>query len=290
MMEKKWDLSEKRKFTAEDLREIMRKLLGPDGCPWDRAQTHTSIRKNLIEEAYETVDAIDTGASERIKDELGDVLLQVYFHAEMAEKAGEFSFEDITDNISRKLISRHTHIFGNDRADTPDAVLSVWDKNKMLEKNQSTFAQTLLDLPAGLPSLMKSDKIQKRAAKAGFDWPDAKGAREKIDEELSEIEFELIRDKKISYAGVDPGKEPDRFSRLESEIGDLFFAAVNFSRLLGVDSEVALNRANDCFIRRFSAMEDQAKQDGMTLNSLNPEKMDRLWEEVKQREKKDENR
>lgn len=290
MMEKKWDLSEKRKFTAEDLREIMRKLLGPDGCPWDRAQTHTSIRKNLIEEAYETVDAIDTGASERIKDELGDVLLQVYFHAEMAEKAGEFSFEDITDNISRKLISRHTHIFGNDRADTPDAVLSVWDKNKMLEKNQSTFAQTLLDLPAGLPSLMKSDKIQKRAAKAGFDWPDAKGAREKIDEELSEIEFELIRDKKISYAGVDPGKEPDRFSRLESEIGDLFFAAVNFSRLLGVDSEVALNRANDRFIRRFSAMEDQAKQDGMTLNSLNPEKMDRLWEEVKQREKKDENR
>jgi len=290
MMEKKWDLSEKRKFTAEDLREIMRKLLGPDGCPWDRAQTHTSIRKNLIEEAYETVDAIDTGASERIKDELGDVLLQVYFHAEMAEKAGEFSFEDITDNISRKLISRHTHIFGNDRADTPDAVLSVWDKNKMLEKNQSTFAQTLLDLPAGLPSLMKSDKIQKRAAKAGFDWPDAKGAREKIDEELSEIEFELIRDKKISYAGVDPGKEPDRFSRLESEIGDLFFAAVNFSRLLGVDSEVALNRANDRFIRRFSVMEDQAKQDGMTLNSLNPEKMDRLWEEVKQREKKDENR
>lgn len=266
----------------------MERLLGPGGCPWDRAQTHESIRKNLIEEAYETVDAIDTGDPDRIKDELGDVLLQVYFHAAMAERDGAFSVDDVADNICRKLISRHTHIFGNDRADSPEAVLSVWEKNKMLEKKHSTFSQTLRDVPAGLPALMKSEKLQKRAAKSGFDWPDAAGAREKIDEELDETERELISDGALSYKKVDPNQEPGRYARLESEIGDLLFAVVNYARLLGVDPEVALNGANGRFTKRFSLMEEEATRRGTALGGQSLEKLDELWEYAKEREHENE--
>jgi len=284
-MKETWDLSEDRKYSSGDLRRIMDRLLGPDGCPWDRAQSHQSIRKNLIEEAYETVDAIDTGDPDRIKDELGDVLLQVYFHSAMAERDGTFSLDDVTDNISRKLIFRHSHVFGSDRADSPDAVLSVWEKNKMLQKNQINFSQTLLDVPKGLPALMKSEKLQRRAAKAGFDWPDARGARRKIEEELAEAERELLSDGVPSYDKVDPEREPERFSRLESEIGDLLFATVNYSRLLGVDPEVALNRANERFTRRFSRMEEEAGNRGSDLTSLSLDEMDRIWEFIKEREK-----
>lgn len=286
-MENTWDLSEQRKFTSEDLRLIMERLLGPGGCPWDQAQTHESIRKNLIEEAYETVDAIDSGDPDRVKDELGDVLLQVYFHSAMAERDGEFSLDDVADNVCRKLISRHSHIFGKDHADSPEAVLSVWEKNKMLEKNQSTFSQTLLDVPAGLPALMRSEKLQRRAAKSGFDWPDAGGARDIIDEELGEVERELLLDGKPSYKKVDSDMEPERFSRMESEIGDLFFAAVNYARLLGVDPEVALNRANGRFTRRFIMMEEEAQRRDLEFDILSLEEMDRLWEYVKEREYKE---
>ncbi|MBN1891311.1 MAG: nucleoside triphosphate pyrophosphohydrolase [Clostridiales bacterium] len=285
-----WDVKKEELFTTEDLRKIMQRLLGPDGCPWDRVQTHESIRKNIIEEAYETVDAIDTGDPDRIKDELGDVLLQVYFHSAMAERDGSFTLDDVADNICRKLISRHTHVFGHDRADSPDEVLSVWEKNKMHEKKQSTFSQTLADVPQGLPALMKSEKLQRRAAKAGFDWPDAKGAREKIDEELGEVEEELCSDGKPSYEKLDPNSEPERFSRVESEIGDVFFAAVNYARLLGVDPEVALNRANDRFTRRFSIMETEARECGLDLSAMSLEEMDLLWESAKEKRARDEDR
>lgn len=290
MMSDPWDLQREELFTTEDLRKIMQRLLGPDGCPWDRAQTHESIRKNIIEEAYETVDAIDTGDSARIKDELGDVLLQVYFHSAMAERDGEFTLDDVADNICRKLISRHTHVFGKDRADSPEEVLSVWEKNKMHEKNQSTFSQTLADVPQGLPALMKSEKLQRRAAKAGFDWPDAKGAREKIDEELGEVEEELRSEGKSPYGKLDPNEEPKRFSRVESEIGDLFFSAVNYARLLGVDPEVALNRANDRFTQRFSLMETEAMERGLDLSAMSIEEMDSLWESAKVKRAQDEDR
>ncbi|NLO61946.1 MAG: nucleoside triphosphate pyrophosphohydrolase [Clostridiaceae bacterium] len=285
-----WNLSDNRKFAPEDLRAIMDRLLGPDGCPWDKVQTHRSIRKNLIEEAYETVDAIDIGDPDRVKDELGDVLLQVYFHSAMAEREGTFSLDDVADNICRKLISRHSHVFGTDSADSPEAVLSVWEKNKMAEKNQNNFSQTLADVPTGLPALMRSEKLQKRAAKAGFDWPDALGAREKIDEELSEIECELIRDGSLSYSKVDAGDEPERYDRLESETGDLLFAVVNYARLLGMDPEVALNRANERFLRRFSKMEAAAEKRGVRLDTLALAEMDHLWDEVKKKGDVDEDR
>ena len=242
-------------YTIEDFIAVIRRLLAPDGCPWDRVQTHASLRQNLIEEAYETVDAIDSGHTDRIKDELGDVLLQVVFHAALAERDGEFTFTDITDNISRKLISRHSHVFGSDEADSPDAVISVWDKNKMREKGHSTFAQTLTDVPSGLPALMRGEKLQKRAAKAGFDWPDAQGALEKVKEEMLEIEEALSRNGRPLYNKLHAESDFEVFDEVESEVGDLLFAAVNYARLLGIDPETALNRTNAKFVRRFGAVE-----------------------------------
>lgn len=288
MASKDWDLNQEGLFSGEDLRNIMRRLLEPDGCPWDRVQTHETIRKNLIEEAYETVDAIDSGNPERIMDELGDVLLQVVFHAAIAEKNGNFTYDHVTNSICRKLIYRHSHVFGSDSADSPEAVLSVWDKNKMLEKGHTSFSQTLQDVPEGIPALMRSEKLQKRAAKAGFDWPDAKGALDKISEELKEISDELLDSGASLYEKVDSGRSPDLYSRVEEEVGDLLFAAVNYSRLLGIDPEVALNRANNKFIGRFSSMEAIAVSRGDKLDEMNLAQMDEVWEIAKEGERKNE--
>jgi len=274
-------------YSMDDFLSVIRRLLAPDGCPWDRVQTHDSLRRNLIEEAYETVDAIESGIADRIKDELGDVLLQVVFHAAIAERDGNFTFTDVTDNISRKLISRHTHVFGNDEADSPDAVLSVWDKNKMLEKGQTSFSQTLTDVPHGLPALMRAEKLQRRAAKAGFDWPDAQGALEKVAEELSEIEEALTLNGKSLYGKLNIEKDPVVYDQVEAEMGDFLFAAVNYARLLGIDPEVALNRTNQKFIRRFSQVETLATGEGKILEKMNLEEMDLLWDAVKAAEKKE---
>lgn len=276
-------------YTIEDLLSILARLLAPDGCPWDRSQTHESLRRNMIEEAYETVDAIDTGLPARIKDELGDVLLQVGLHAALAERDGEFTFTDVTDNICRKLISRHTHVFGKDEADSPDAVISVWDKNKMLEKGHTSFSQTLLDVPTGLPALMRADKLQKRAAKAGFDWPDAQGALLKVTEELAEIEEALTENGKSLFGMLRAEKEPAVYEQVEGEIGDFLFAAVNYARLLGIDPEVALNRTSRKFVRRFAEVEALTSGTDKALDEMTLEEMDRLWDAVKAQEKKEVN-
>lgn len=272
-------------YTFEDFQSILRRLLAPDGCPWDRAQTHETLRRNMIEEAYEAVDAIDSGAPARIKDELGDVLLQVGLHCAIADRDGEFTFDDVTDNISRKLISRHTHVFGKDEADSADAVISVWDRNKMNEKGHTSFTQTLLDVPEGLPSLMRADKLQKRAAKAGFDWADAQGALLKVTEELVEIEDALSENSKPLFGRLDAEKEPEVYEQVEGEIGDFLFAAVNYARLLGIDPEVALNRSNRKFIRRFSQVETLAAGTDKALTEMSLEEMDLLWDAVKAKEK-----
>lgn len=273
------------KYTIEDLIAVVRRLFAPDGCPWDRAQTHESLRRNLPEEAYEAVDAIDSGRSERIADELGDVLLQVLMHSAIAERDGEFLFDDVTDNLSRKLISRHSHVFGTDTADSPDAVLTVWDKNKMREKGHASFSETLTDVPAGLPALMRADKLQKRAAKAGFDWPDAAGAREKINEELAEVEDVLLKNGKPLYEKLSAEKDAAVHREAEAEVGDLLFACVNYARLLGIDPEIALNRTNTKFIRRFTGVEALAQADGRKLDEMPLEEMDLLWDQVKKTEK-----
>ncbi len=273
------------KYTIEELIAVVRRLFAPDGCPWDRAQTHESLRRNLPEEAYEAVDAIDSGRSERIADELGDVLLQVLMHSAIAERDGEFLFDDVTDNLSRKLISRHSHVFGTDTADSPDAVLTVWDKNKMREKGHASFSETLTDVPAGLPALMRADKLQKRAAKAGFDWPDAAGAREKINEELAEVEDVLLKNGKPLYEKLSAEKDAAVHREAEAEVGDLLFACVNYARLLGIDPEIALNRTNAKFIRRFTGVEGLAQKDGRKLDEMSLEEMDLLWDQVKKTEK-----
>lgn len=263
------------------LMDIMRRLMGPDGCPWDQVQTHESIRKNLIEEAYEAVDAIDAKDSEKIKDELGDVLLQVVFHAVIAEQSGEFDLDDIAENLSQKLITRHSHVFGQDQADSPDEVLSVWDKNKMKEKGQQTFAETLLDVPCGLPALMRSEKLQKRAAKARFDWPDAHGALEKIFEEIEEVRQVYHLAQREPFSKINNSADVSLYSKIENEVGDFLFAAVNFSRLMGIDPEVALNRANNKFVNRFSNMEKMAEKERRLLKEMSLEEMDKYWEKAK---------
>lgn len=286
-----FDLSRQgeKQYGTEDLLAVIRRLMAPDGCPWDRVQTHESLRRNLVEEAYETVDAIDSGIPGRIMDELGDVLLQVVFHAAIAERSEEFTFLDVTDNLSRKLISRHSHVFGSDEADSPDAVISVWDKNKMLEKGQTSFSETLADVPEGLPALMRSEKLQKRAAKAGFDWPDASGALEKIREEAGEVEEALRRSGKPLFGKLHAEKDPEVYSEVEAEIGDLLFAAVNYARLLGIDPEIALNRSNRKFIRRFTRVEDLAAIHGRRLEEMELDEMDELWNAVKADERKEKN-
>lgn len=273
------------KYNLSDLRRVMAFLIGENGCPWDRVQTHQTIRKNLIEEAYEAVDAIDSGDPNRVKDELGDVLLQVFFHSAIAEKNAAFDIDSVADNLCRKLISRHSHLFGDDYADNPDDVLRLWDKNKMKEKAQVSFAETLADVPEGLPALMRSEKLQKRAAKAGFDWPDAKGALDKISEETEEIMRAFEESGSPLHSKIEYNDNPELFNAVEDEMGDLLFASVNYARLLGVDPEVALNRANNKFIKRFTEMENMVMDQLGGLRSLSLEEMDQLWEAAKEKER-----
>lgn len=270
----------KERYTLDELLTIMAFLRSDSGCPWDRVQTHDSLRKNLVEEAYETIDAIDSGKPERLCDELGDVLMQVVFHAQMAMEAGAFDFNDVVGGICRKLISRHTHLFGQDQASTPAEVLDNWEKNKRLEKGLSSHAQVLADVPRSLPALQRSYKVQQKAVRAGFDWSDASGPRQKIDEELAEINQVLLKN-----GDGGPGGSPDFERLVAGEVGDLLFAVVNYARHLHVQPEMALNQATEKFIRRFAAVEQLARDRAMILDDMTLEQLDRLWDEVKQQER-----
>jgi len=257
----------KEHFTVAELLDLMAFLRSDQGCPWDREQTHRSLRQNLLEEAYEVIDAIESGKPDRLCDELGDVLMQVVFHAQMAQEAGAFTFSDVVAAICNKLISRHTHIFGPDRAATPDAVIPNWEKNKKREKGLDSQTQVLLDVPRALPALQRSYKVQQKAAQVGFDWDKADGPRQKIEEELAEI------------------KEASNQDHLEDELGDLLFSVVNYARHLKVQPEMALNRSTEKFIRRFAALEARAEASNLKLGALSLSEMDRLWDDVKQDEK-----
>ncbi len=257
----------KEHFDITELIDLMAFLRSDQGCPWDREQTHRSLRQNLLEEAYEVIDAIESGKPDRLCDELGDVLMQVVFHAQMAQEAGAFTFSDVVTAICNKLISRHTHIFGPDRAATPDAVIANWEKNKKREKGLDSQTQVLLDVPRALPALQRSYKVQQKAAQVGFDWDKADGPRQKIEEELAEIKEAFDQD------------------RLEDELGDLLFSVVNYARHLKVQPELALNRSTEKFIRRFAALEARAEAGNLKLGTLSLSEMDRLWDDVKQDEK-----
>lgn len=237
----------------ERLVAIMARLRGPDGCAWDRAQSWASIAPYTIEEAYEVADAIDRGDPAELKDELGDLLLQVVFHSRIAEEIGAFALADVVTAISDKMERRHPHIFGN-AADTPG-----WEAIKAAERDRHDDDSVLSGVALGLPALLRADKLQRRAARVGFDWPDASGPLAKIIEELDEI------------AAASPAE-------IEEEVGDMIFAAVNYARHLGVDAEAALRHANAKFERRFQAMEARA---GRTFAGLDLSAKEALWQQVK---------
>lgn len=257
---------EKPRYDFNDLAEIVKILRAPGGCPWDMAQTHKSIRSNFIEETYEAIEAIDNGDAELLREELGDVLLQVVLHAEMEREEGSFDLDGVCDDVCKKLIIRHPHVFGDKTADNEAQALQNWDAVKMQTKKQKTQTEAMLGVSKALPSLMRSEKIQKKAAKAGFDWDSVDGALEKLLEEYNELK-----------AAVESGTDAQR----EEELGDLLFSAVNVSRFLGIDSEHALYKACDKFTERFSRVEQLALERGIDMKSAGIEQLDSLWDEVK---------
>ena len=261
------DLLEKRRFTVADLQEIIVRLRKPDGCPWDRVQTNASIKMAAVEEAYELVDAIDCEDDEKILEETGDILMQAVFHAVLKEETGAFDFTDVVTGVCQKLITRHTHVFGEDKAADDAGALSVWEKNKMAEKHQLTYADSVNDVPKCFPAAMRAQKIGKRAAKAGMDFNSVEAAAERLQEELTEF-FEAYRNKDGAAT--------------EKELGDLLFAAVNIGRKAGCDCEKALKESAERFAKRFTLAEKIALADGKMVTELTEAEWDKYYLAAKQ--------
>lgn len=255
------------RFGYEDLERIMHRLRAPGGCPWDREQTHDSLKKTMIEECYETLDAIDRKDDAGLCEELGDVLLQCVFHAEIAQEQARFTGRDVTTGIVQKLIYRHPHIFGTSRADTAEAVLTKWEQLKKAEKHFDTQSEVLRAVPKNLPALMRAYKLQKKAAQVGFDWENAEQAFPKLAEETDELYRAMRGD-----------------GNTAEEAGDLLFAAVNVARLLHIDPEEALSSACEKFTQRFCSMEELALTNGRSLESMKLFEQDELWKTVKNAE------
>jgi tetrapyrrole methylase family protein/MazG family protein len=250
-----------------DLLKVMARLRGPGGCPWDAEQTHQTLGRHLLEEAHETLDAIDSGDQERLREELGDLLLQVVFHAEMARQEGTFDADDVAEGIVRKLIRRHPHVFGDVTVDSASDVLVNWERIKAEEKGGDRPLED--DIPETLPALARAAKVQRRAAGFGFDWRSRDGAMAKLREELDELQVELA-------AVPDRDRLPAsdvRHERIEDELGDVLFAAAAVGRWAGVDPETALRKAARRFGERFDAMRAQAEADGSTLEDLSEEEL-----------------
>ena len=260
------DFKFKDKYDIHDLVEIIRILRSPSGCPWDMEQDHKSIRKDFIEETYEVIEAINKGDKDLLLEELGDVLMQVVFHAQIETENGSFNFDDVADGICKKMIVRHPHVFADDSAQTSAEVLMKWDEIKKKTKKQSTESEVMDSIPREFPALMRAQKVQKKAAKVGFDWDDISGAYEKITEETEEVK----------QAALSGDKD-----KILDEVGDLLFSCVNVSRFLGVDSEEALTHTTDKFIKRFACVEKQAKESGIDMKTASIEELDRLWDEAK---------
>jgi len=245
----------------------MELLRSPDGCPWDREQTHESLLPYLIEETYELVDAVKDSNDEALKEELGDLLLQVIFHSQIAKERGAFSIEEVIDSVAQKLVERHPHVFGKERAESPRDVNEIWEKVKKKEKKDR---ESLLDsVPSSMPALDRAYKLQKKAESVGFDWNSFEEIIQKVKEELSEIEEALKSGKR---------------EKVEEEVGDFLFMAVNLARFLGVHPEVALRRANKKFEERFRHIERRAREMGRELKEMELEEMEKLWQEAKRKE------
>jgi len=258
------DFESKLRYDVYDLRNLMSLLRSPDGCPWDSEQTHESIRRNLLEEAYEAAEAIDNGDTDNLVEELGDVLMQVVFHADIAGDTGRFTLDDIADAACRKLIRRHPHVFGDVKARNGNESLAFWDDIKRGEKSQDTVSDAMTSVAHSLPALWRAEKIQKKAAKVGFDWPDHTGATDALRGELGELEDAIA-------SGGD----------VEGELGDILFSAVNVARFFSIDPEQALGAASDKFISRFTRLENTAHEQGRSLEDMNLDEMEELYQKAK---------
>ncbi len=259
------DFQCKEKYNFQDLEQIVALLRAPGGCPWDREQTHQSIRRNMLEEAYEVVEAIDEESPEHLKEELGDVLLQVVFHVCMAQEKGWFSMEDVVDGVAQKMVFRHPHVFGSVQVEDTDQALNTWDAQKQVEKGQKTVGDTLDAVPHALPALMRAEKIQNKARKAGFDWDETERAVDKLSEEVEELK-QAIREN----------------SNTQEELGDVLFAAAKVGRFLDIDSEQALHGTCEKFIRRFRQVEEQAGEKPLTDFPLS--QLEEMWAKAKKSE------
>lgn len=252
--------------SVDDLMAVMTRLRGPGGCPWDAEQTHLSLRGSLMEEAYEVLDALEREDDDALCEELGDLLLQIAFHALIAQEQGAFTLRDVSTGIVNKLIFRHPHVFGSVHVNSSNEVKYNWEQLKRQEKHQATVAQAMDAVPRAFPALMRSAKVQKKAAQVGFDWSDPRDAMKKLPEETAELLEAMERQ--------DP-------AAMDEEMGDLLFAAVNVIRLLGRDPEAMLHKATDKFMTRFSAMEALVLADGKALSNMTLEEMDAYWDSVK---------
>jgi tetrapyrrole methylase family protein/MazG family protein len=255
----------------DNLVNIMQKLRSKEGCPWDKKQTHQSLKPYLIEECYEVLEAIEEEDVDLLEEELGDLLLQIVFHCEIARESGYFDIKDVITGICQKLIRRHPHVFGDISVDTTDKVLENWEEIKRQEKDEKSYTESLMRIPKHLPALMKSYKVQAKAAKVGFDWDSIDGAMEKVKEEFQEL---------INVFKTEKQDE------IKEEIGDLLFAIVNVARFLKVRPELALNETIEKFIRRFEYIERAANRNGQNLEDMNLQEMDILWNEAKKMDRK----
>lgn len=256
----------KDNYDINDFLRLITVLRSPGGCPWDRKQTHESIKKNFIEETYEVVEAINKADAQSLREELGDVLLQVAMHSEMESEKGSFDFNDVVNDICKKLVVRHPHVFGDVAAQSSDEALQSWDQVKLKTKGMKKKSEAIIKVPREFPALMRAQKVQEKAAKAGFDWDNVNGAVEKLHEEIDELETALA-------AGV--GKD------IEEEFGDVLFSCVNVSRFIGADSEEALTASTDKFIKRYLLVEQLAADDGVDMKSASIEELDKLWNKAK---------
>lgn len=260
-------MSEKR---FKELVELMTRLRGPGGCPWDREQTHESLKPYLIEETYEVIEAIDEGSTEMLKEELGDLLLQVVFHSELAREKGEFDISDVIEGLINKLISRHPHVFGDAEAKSAEDVLVQWHKLKANEKKVKERESVLEGIPPHLPSLMKAHKVTEKASRVGFDWKHIDQVFDKVREEMGEFEDAVRKN--------DP-------KEMESEMGDLLFSLVNVGRFIEVNPEEALRKTISRFIKRFRYIEESLAQKGKDFKDTSLQEMDELWNVAKSLEK-----
>lgn len=268
------EYQQKDHYSIDDLLDIVRLLRGEGGCPWDREQTHESIKSDFIEETCEAIEAIDLKDTELLREELGDVLLQVVFHCRIEEETGSFTFDDICDGICKKLIIRHPHVFGDVLAENTDQVLKNWDAIKMETKGQESYTETLKSVAKSLPALMRAQKVGKRAMRAGMDFRCADDAITCISNEKAELDSAVAEgDKQHIY----------------EEMGDLLFSCVNAARHLGIDAEQALKDSTEKFIKRFSITEEMTKADNIDMKTLPIEKLDVYWDKAKEKINMEEN-